>query len=68
MVKIELENEKTQDQLNAFEASEVEESKAPSNLSMKLNDLRTEIWDGTTRLQDTVDYLGGRASRNQESE
>ena len=36
-VKLELENEKIQEKLNAFEASEVEEMKAPSSLSMKLN-------------------------------
>ena len=36
-VKPELENEKLQEKLNAFEASEVKETKAPSSLSMKLN-------------------------------
>ena len=36
-LKFELENEKAQEQLNAFEASEVEETKAPCSLSMKLN-------------------------------
>ena len=36
-VKLELENEKTQERLKAFEASEVEETKAPSSLSIKLN-------------------------------
>ena len=36
-VKLELENEKLQEQLNTFEATEVEETKAPSSLSMKLN-------------------------------
>ena len=36
-VKLELENEKTQERLNAFEASEVEERKATSSLSMKIN-------------------------------
>ena len=35
--KLELENERTQEQLNAFEASVVEETKAPSSFSMKLN-------------------------------
>ena len=35
-VKLELENEKLQEQLNTFEATEVEETKAPSSLSMKL--------------------------------
>ena len=36
-VKLEVENEKTQEMLNAFEASEVEETKAPSSLSLKLS-------------------------------
>ena len=36
-VKLDLENEKLQEQLNTFEATEVEETKAPSSLSMKLN-------------------------------
>ena len=35
-VKLELENEEAQEKLNAFEASEVKETKAPSSLSMKL--------------------------------
>ena len=35
-MKLELENEKIQEELNAFEASEVEETKPTSNLSMKL--------------------------------
>ena len=36
-VKLELENEKTQERLNAIEASEMEETKAPSSLSKKLH-------------------------------
>ena len=36
-VKLEIENEKIQEKLHAFEASEVKETKSPSNLSMKLN-------------------------------
>ena len=36
-VKLDLENEKLQEKLNTFEATEVEETKAPSSLSMKLN-------------------------------
>ena len=36
-VKPELDNEKLEEQLNTFEATEVEETKAPSKLSMKLN-------------------------------
>ena len=35
--KLELENEKLQEKLNTFEASEVEETKAISSMSMKLN-------------------------------
>ena len=36
-VKLELENEKLQEKLITFEATEVEETKAPSSLSMKLD-------------------------------
>ena len=36
-MKLELENEKLQEKLNTFEATEVAETKAPSSLSMKLN-------------------------------
>ena len=35
-VKLELENEKTQERLNAFEASEEEKTKALSSLSMNM--------------------------------
>ena len=35
-VKLELENEKLQEQLNTFEATEFEETKTPSSLDMKL--------------------------------
>ena len=35
-LKLELENGKNQERLNAFEASQLEKTKAPSNLSMKL--------------------------------
>ena len=35
-VKLELENEKLPEQLNTFEATELEETKAPSSLNMKL--------------------------------
>ena len=37
IVKLEPENEKFQEKLNAFEAFEVEETEAPSSLSMRLN-------------------------------
>ena len=36
-VKLELESEKNQERLNAFETLEIEETKPPSSLSMKLN-------------------------------
>ena len=36
-VKLELENEKIKEKLNIFEATEVEETKAQSSLSMKIN-------------------------------
>ena len=36
-VKLELENEKIQERLNAFETSEVEETKTPSSLRIKIN-------------------------------
>ena len=36
-VKLELENEKLHEQMSTFEATEVEETKAPSSLSIKLN-------------------------------
>ena len=40
-MKIELENEKLQEKLNTFEATEIEETKAPSSLCMKLNVIST---------------------------
>ena len=36
-MKLELENEKLQEKLDTFQATEVEEKKAPSSLSMKRN-------------------------------
>ena len=66
-VKLELENEKLQEQLNAFEATEVEETKAPSSLSMKLNVISGQRF-GATRKQDTVDNLSGWTPGNQKSE
>ena len=66
-VKLELENEKLQEQLNAFEATEVEETKAPSSLSMKLNVISGQRF-GATRKPDTVDNLSGWTPGNQKSE
>ena len=60
-VKLKTENERTQEQLNAFEPSEVEETKATSRLSMKLNVISLQTWK-----QDTVNHLSGWTSGNQE--
>ena len=67
MVKFELENEKTQDQLNAFEASEVEESKAPSSLSMKLNVIYGQTFGMVPqgcRIQSIISVAGHQVNRN----
>ena len=65
-VKLELQNEKLQEQLNTFEATEFEETKAPSSLSMKLNvNLISEAGGTTHRVERTrsLDELpGGRES------
>ena len=66
-VKLELENEKLQGQLNTFEATEVEETRAPISLSMKLNVI-SEVRHGATRKQDSVDNLSGWTPGNQKSE
>ena len=60
-VKLELENEKTQEKLSAFEAAKVEETKAPSSLSMKIS-----LICGRTRKQNTVKNLSCGISRDQE--
>ena len=64
-VKLELENEKLQEQLNTFEATEVERTKPASSLSMKLIVIPGH---GATRKQDTVDNLSVWTSGNQKSE
>ena len=51
-VKLELKNDKIQEKLNAFEASEIEETKAPSSLSMK-RDLWADDRHGATKKQIT---------------
>ena len=66
-VKLELENEKIQEKLNAFEASEDEETKAPSRLSMKLN-----VTSGQTfgmvpqrnKIQSIISVAGHQVIRN----
>ena len=66
-VKLELENEKTQERLNAFEASEVEHAKAPSNLSMKLNVISGQalgmVQQGS-RIQSLFSVAGHQVIRN----
>ena len=65
--KFELENEKIQEKLNAFEASYVKETKAPSSLSMKLNVLSGQTY-GTvpqgSRTQSIISVAGHQVIRN----
>ena len=66
-VKLELENEKTQENLNAFEASEVEETKAPSSLSMKLNMISGQAFGMVpqgSRIQSIISVAGHQVIRN----
>ena len=64
---LELENEKTQEKLNAFEASYVKETKAPSSLSMKLNVISGQTF-GTvpqgSRTQLIISVAGHQVIRN----
>ena len=69
-VKLELENEKTEETLNSFAASEVEETKAPSSLSMKLNvehGLWADVQHGATRKLNTVNNFSCGTSSDQET-
>ena len=66
-VKLELENEKLQEQLNTFEAMEVEETKAPSSLSMKLNvisDQRFGMVPQRSKIQSIISVAGHQVIRN----
>ena len=66
-VKLELENEKLQEQLNAFEATEVEETKAPSSLSMKLNVIsgqRFGMVPQGSKIQSIISVAGHQVIRN----
>ena len=66
-VKLELENEKLQEQLNAFEATEVEEAKAPSSLSMKLNVIsgqRFGMAPQGSKIQSIISVAGRQVIRN----
>ena len=64
-VKLELENEKIQERLNAFEASEVEETKAPSSLNLKPNVKQTfGMVPQGTRIQSIISVAGHQLIRN----
>ena len=69
-VQLELENKRIQEQLKAFEASVVEETKAPSSLSMSLNVISGQTFGMVpqgSKVQSKV-QLGGGTSGNQEAE
>ena len=62
-VKLELENEKIQESLNALEASEVGETKAPSSLSINLNVISGQTFGMVTqgsRIQSIISFAGIR--------
>ena len=66
-MKFELENEKIQEKLNAFEVSEVEETKASSSLSKKLNVISGQKFGMVpqgSRLQSIVSVAGHQVIRN----
>ena len=66
-VKLELEHEKLQEQLNTFEATEVEETKAPSKLSMKLNVIsgqRFGMVPQGSKIQSIISVAGHQVIRN----
>ena len=66
-VKLELENEKIQKRLNAFEASENEETKTPSTLSIKLNVISGQTFGMVpqgSRIQSINSVAGHQVIRN----
>ena len=66
-VKLELENEKIQEKLNAFEASEVEETKAPTSLSMKKNVITGKTFGMMpqgSKIQSIISVAGHQVIRN----
>ena len=66
-VKLELENEKLQEKLNTFEATEIEETKAPSSLSMKLNAIsgqRFGMVPQGSKIQSIISVAGHQVIRN----
>ena len=62
-VKLDFENERAQEQLNLFEAPEVEETKALSSLSMKLNVTSVQLIGMVTQGSKKCDavYIGYEA-------
>ena len=66
-VKLELENEKLQEQLNTFEATEVEETKAPSSLNLKVNVIsgqRFGMVPQGSKIQLIISVAGNQVIRN----
>ena len=66
-MKLELENEKIQEELNAFEVSEVEETKPTSNLSMKLIVTSGQTFGMVpqgSRIQSIISVAGDQVIRN----
>ena len=66
-VKLELENEKLKEKLNTFEASEVEETKAPSSLSMNrivISGQRFGMVPQGSKIQSIIPVAGHQVIRN----
>ena len=66
-VKLELENEKLQEKLNTFEATEVEETEALSSLSMKLNVISGQMFGMVpqgSKIQSIISVAGHQVIRN----
>ena len=66
-VKLELKNEKKQERLNAFEALDIEETKPPSSLSMKLNVISGQTFGMVpqgSRIQSIISVAGHQATRD----
>ena len=66
-VKLELENKKIQEKLNAFEVLAVEETKAPRSLSMKLNVISRQTFvmvPQGSRIQSIISVAGHQVIRN----
>ena len=66
-VKLEVENEKLQEQLITFKATEVEETKTPSSLSMKINVISGQRFDMVpqgSKIQSIISVAGHQVIRN----